>query len=1035
MAADNEVNIKFGASIDDLKDKIGEATRVLSGFAASAGSFGQTASGAFAKVGESGKEMSVGLNEAFAAMPATVQAAGNAVLGYSSMLAGAAAGAKAIKDEPLIFPKLDGVEDVKEAPKLFDNLAASIRGVSTTALLWVAAAAGIGIAVKTLADANAEVVEGTRDFARALGISTNEATVLKASLEDVGASQGEFEGASKGLVRQLKTNEDGMNALGLVTRDQAGNLRPLNELTLDAIRVMGEYKEGTDRNTVSRELFGRGIDASSRLMLLNTQVVEENRQAVRELGLEVGENAVQGWEDYDKASDRASLTMHSFGKAIQESVLPVATELTEWFNNLAPEAITVLRGAIAGLSTAFLGLTNGVRVVWEVINAMVISVAEPIRALAAALGKAITGDFVGAAGEIKGIGGEITGAWETAFAKIGESSQKTKDRIGRMWAFTDGPDSEKGDSGSPAGTKTAPGKGEGADDKEAERLRKQQEAEAKRAAQEAARAAREEAAERARIAAAQSSLDKAGSDTALAQKKEALKDEGRALEDAYKGNLVTIRDYYAEKLEIERKSIQASIAAKETELAKAKSGAGDETLPKEQQLKFQERAVKLQGEITLLTMQEAEAVRANTNARADAEQKIADQLASIQSGRAQLRAADEIATERKLLADKLKIGEISSDEYFANEQRLEDRSYAALQSSLALKRSLIQGDNEAAQVQREKQATEEEAAFRSHEQRKLDISRAADAERVRYTTQAQGQINGAFSSMVASLLNGTTTMRNAFSAFANAVRTTFVNLISQRFTEQLFSATGANTAIKKMVDFFVDGIGEMISKFAFWKTTESTLTASTEVAKTTAVVAGATARTTAETGASAASTATTATTAIANIGAKAWEAAASVYASIAAIPFVGPFLAPAMAIAAGVAVLGFASRIASSEGGEYDVSQDRLNYVHKNETILPAPFAQGLRDLVGQGGLKPVQNIAETMENAWRAPANPLSRIQNPAMAATGSPTYTSTPARGGGGAAPTLGGVSAGNFYISTKKDLSKAFEYMRRNNVGGVR
>ena len=107
---------------------------------------------------------------------------------------------------------------------------------------------------------------------------------------------------------------------------------------------------------------------------------------------------------------------------------------------------------------------------------------EPIRALAVSIGKAMTGDFAGAAAEIKGIGSTIAGAWDTAFNKISESSQKTSDRIGRVWAWTKGPDAAKGDSGAATGDKTAPDlKAEDEAARKAEQERKKREREAAKA--------------------------------------------------------------------------------------------------------------------------------------------------------------------------------------------------------------------------------------------------------------------------------------------------------------------------------------------------------------------------------------------------------------------------------------------------------------------------------------------------------------------------------------------------------------------------
>lgn len=345
-----------------------------------------------------------------------------------------------------------------------DDVAGSVRGMAgsfsglvdvlaTTKGGFVALAAVVaGLGFKKAVDETAKMAESAMDLARAMGVSTNEARVWQATMEDLGAGPGELEGAAKGLSRQLRENEADMNKLGLVTRDAAGNLRPMTDLMLDAVEVLGEYKEGTDRALASAELFGRGVDGSSKLMLLNREAIKENEDAIAALGLAVGANAVEAWKDFDAASDRANLSLKGVTKAIGDALMPVMTDLVNMFNAVMPTAITVIRGALGGLAAAWIGVRNGVVVVWETINAMVVTVAEPVRALAEAIGRAMVGDFTGAANAIKGIGGTIAGAWDKAMISIGDSSARAARQLEGIFL----PDTQAGSGGGPKGTKSAP---------------------------------------------------------------------------------------------------------------------------------------------------------------------------------------------------------------------------------------------------------------------------------------------------------------------------------------------------------------------------------------------------------------------------------------------------------------------------------------------------------------------------------------------------------------------------------------------------
>ncbi|MDP3139344.1 MAG: hypothetical protein Q8N17_23785, partial [Burkholderiaceae bacterium] len=76
----------------------------------------------------------------------------------------------------------------------------------------------------------AAFTEESIKLGNALGISATEASTFVAALADIDVSQQEFTTSAKGLLKEVKNNEDGLQAMGLQTRDAAGNLRPLNEL-------------------------------------------------------------------------------------------------------------------------------------------------------------------------------------------------------------------------------------------------------------------------------------------------------------------------------------------------------------------------------------------------------------------------------------------------------------------------------------------------------------------------------------------------------------------------------------------------------------------------------------------------------------------------------------------------------------------------------------------------------------------------------------------------------------------------------------
>lgn len=270
-------------------------------------------------------------------------------------------------------------------------------------------------------------------LSKAMGISTTEAGALNIALGDIYSGAEEFIGASQQLSRQLRTNEEGLNGMGLRTREANGEYRNMQDLMLDAIKVLSTYKEGTDRTLAAQTMFGKGAGEVTQLLKLNNEVIEEARKKQEALGLVVGVENVEANKQYKAAMNDVGDVMSAFKKTIGDAVMPILTKLADWFNTIGPAAVQITRLAIGGLVSAFWILKHAVVVVWETINAMVVTVAEPIRAVGESIGKALTGDFEGAKAALTSIPKEISAAWGQANKEIGDSAAEIDKKISNLF--------------------------------------------------------------------------------------------------------------------------------------------------------------------------------------------------------------------------------------------------------------------------------------------------------------------------------------------------------------------------------------------------------------------------------------------------------------------------------------------------------------------------------------------------------------------------------------------------------------------------
>lgn len=122
-----------------------------------------------------------------------------------------------------------------------------------------------------------------------------------------------------------------------------------------------------------------------------------------------------------------------------------------------------------------------------------------------------------------------------------------------------------------------------------------------------------------------------------------------------------------------------------------------------------------------------------------------------------------------------------------------------------------------------------------------------------------------------------------------------------------------------------------------------------EATKTAATIAGNAERTASTAGAQAAGLATQAESATSSVGMSAGQAAASVYADVAAIPYVGWLLAPPAAAAAFVAVEAFGAGFSASGGFDIPSGVNPVTQLHQREMVLPADLADNVRNMTGNG--------------------------------------------------------------------------------------
>lgn len=321
----------------------------------------------------------------------------------------------------------------------------------------IMAVAGIMAGGAMFRDAIHSTMEMTGEankLARQLGITAGAASILRIALGDVYLSTDDVSAATSSMARQLRTNEAAMNDMGLRTREANGELRPQMNIMRDAGALVETYREGMDRTNATVALFGRGVHDSGTAIKFAKLNMEEAEEKARSLGLVLTKQGAEDAKNYKAAMNDVGDVLEGVKKAVGDALIPVLTKLGEWFKEIGPLAVTVIRGAIGGLTAVFWGLKNAVVILWETLTAMIYSVTEPIVSLGQALVKLASGDMAGATNIMMSMPGRISARWSGALKEMLESSQDTAKHLAAL--FVDGPDAAK----QKTGTKTMAMKGD-----------------------------------------------------------------------------------------------------------------------------------------------------------------------------------------------------------------------------------------------------------------------------------------------------------------------------------------------------------------------------------------------------------------------------------------------------------------------------------------------------------------------------------------------------------------------------------------------
>lgn len=721
---------------------------------------------------------------------------------------------------------------------------------------------------------------------RQLGMTANEAAAVNDALEDVGSSTEQYSAGANALSRMLKRNEDGLNAVGLKTRDAGGGYRSLNDMMRDAINITNTYKDGTDKAVVMQTLFGRGAAGMTGVLKLTDKAVQESTDSLREMGLVISQDDVEAAKENRKAMEDVKDVFDGVKKAIGDALIPVLTQLANWFREIGPNVVAGFRAAIQVLVSMFWGLATSISIVIATIKLMVKAVLDTFMGLGTAVGFALKGEFTQAGESLKGVWddwGRDGGDWVN---DVVEAAAKGNEKIQKLFA-------EKSPVAKQEGAGTG-GAGDGEDGKGAGKLGrwKLQLAEQKNAGDDFRREDIQ----------ADITYWNAKLSTISAKTK-----EGKALRMAIEAEILALTAAARDKQKkIEQQTVESQKAADlaqledRSEMTRKLAAMGqisaDEAIDREREVEDKRGAIEMAALQKRRDQVKANAVErmkvddliaaehARHNAKINALDIEAARLSvQIATQSAQTRAALEmegLSAREDSISAYAAMGALTRSEELAAYRKLEDDRWEVTQNGYADRLALAGEDK----VVRKAIFDELLVAEQQHHNatKKLDMMALADKTRVFKSMQS------GFQSVIADFLKGSKTIGETLRGMMAAVLGAIINMLAELAAEWLVASLMRMAGVK------------------------------------------------AEGGS--------------NIAARAAEAGAGGVASMAAAPWPLNMGAVGFGAAMYGAAMMYAPLLAASGGFDIPAGMNPVTQLHQKEMVLPAHIAEPLRDSIAGGG-------------------------------------------------------------------------------------
>jgi len=311
-------------------------------------------------------------------------------------------------------------------------------------------------------------------------LSADHASALNEALKGAGVGNGAYVATLEAATKAAHTNAEELDRLGVKYQDANGELLSQQDILKSAKEVLDAYTAGYDRNAAAAAIAIGSYKDIDDALKITSDSIEQAGQRLVDYNLIIGEGTQEAVTAYKAAVDafnrESDLMAQGFKKAISDQIMPILTDLADFFRTGFPFVVNVFRYSMATLVSIFYGLKEVAYIVSEAVIQSFKAMGDVVSRVVGAIAKAATGNVEGAWNDLKAVPDDLGKRW-TAFGDnvVAQSVRNSKAmalawgadnfsagsaadpaKAGKRWLPTSSPDAQDDPKSTKAGGAATP---------------------------------------------------------------------------------------------------------------------------------------------------------------------------------------------------------------------------------------------------------------------------------------------------------------------------------------------------------------------------------------------------------------------------------------------------------------------------------------------------------------------------------------------------------------------------------------------------